>query len=106
VLSELLHNACKYTPPHETVSLAVVSDSEQIQIKVSNSGVEIVPEELPRIFDKFYRIPGGDRWKQGGTGLGLALVKEMTTHLGGSVHVESGSGQTCFVVQLPIKQSA
>lgn len=103
VLTELLHNACKYTPPHETISLRVSSYSNSVQIKVSNSGVEIPQEELPRIFDKFYRIPGIDRWKQGGTGLGLALVKETITHLGGSIQVESGNGKTCFIVQLLLR---
>jgi signal transduction histidine kinase len=103
VLSELLHNACKYTPPHETISLNARSNSEYVQIAISNSGVEIPVEEQLRVFDKFYRIPSSDRWKQGGTGLGLALVKEMLVHLGGSIQIESGSGQTCFVIQLPLK---
>jgi signal transduction histidine kinase len=103
VLSELLHNAFKYTPPHGIISLSASSSSEYIEIRVSNSGIEIPAEELPRIFDKFYRIPGSDRWKQGGTGLGLALVKETVTHLGGSIYAESGSKQTYFAIQLPLK---
>jgi signal transduction histidine kinase len=106
VLSELLHNASKYTPPHETISLSVASELDSVQIKVCNSGVEIPDEELPRIFNKFYRIPGSDRWKQGGTGLGLALVKEMVMHLGGSIWAESGNRQTNFVIQLPLLPSA
>jgi len=43
---------------------------------VSNTGVEITSQELPYIFDRFYRIPNNDPWEQGGTGLGLALVKK------------------------------
>lgn len=105
VVSELLQNACKYTPPHEKISLNVSSNMEYVQIEISNFGVEIPSEELPRIFDKFYRVPGSDRWKQGGTGLGLALVKETITLLGGSIHVESGSERTCFAIQLPLKRS-
>lgn len=104
VVSELLHNACKYTPSHEKISLNVSSSWEHVQIELSNFGIEIPSEELPRIFDKFYRVPGGDRWKQGGTGLGLALVKETITRLGGSIHVESGSERTCFAIQLPLKR--
>jgi signal transduction histidine kinase len=103
VLSELLHNACKYTPPHETISLNARSNSEYVQIEISNSGVEIPVEEQLRVFEKFYRIPSSDRWKQGGTGLGLALVKAMLVHLGGSIHIESGSGQTCFAIRLPLR---
>lgn len=104
VVSELLQNACKYTPSHEKILLNVSSNGEHVQIKVSNFGVEISHEELTRIFDKFYRIPDSDRWKQGGTGLGLALVKETITHLGGSIHVESGSERTCFAIQLPLNR--
>ncbi|MBD2070122.1 GAF domain-containing sensor histidine kinase [Leptolyngbya sp. FACHB-671] len=103
VLSELLHNACKYTPPHETISIHARSSSECVQIEIRNSGVEIPVEEQLRIFDKFYRIPNSDRWKQGGTGLGLTLVKEMLVHLRGSIYIESGSGQTCFTIQLPLR---
>jgi len=73
-----------------------------LQFRVSNSGVEISPYELSRIFDKFYRISGIDRWKQGGTGLGLALVQKLTEHLGGKIWVESSSNETCFIVELPL----
>jgi Signal transduction histidine kinase len=58
-----------------------------------------------KIFEKFYRVPGIDRWKQGGTGLGLALVQKMTQHLGGKIYVASTANQTCFTVELPIKLS-
>jgi signal transduction histidine kinase len=58
-------------------------------------------KELPRIFEKFYRIPNHDPWKQGGTGLGLALVKKMVEQLGGTISVLSHSGATTFAVELP-----
>ncbi|MBW4575031.1 MAG: PAS domain S-box protein [Aphanothece sp. CMT-3BRIN-NPC111] len=103
IVAELLNNACKYTPPGEEIIITASAKSGKIELSVSNSGVEIAPSELPRIFDKFYRIPSADPWKQGGTGLGLALVKTLTEHLGGKIWVESGSGQTCFKVELPIK---
>lgn len=106
VLSELLHNACKYTPPQETITIAVGVESKQFQIRIENSGVEISPEEMPRIFDKFYQIPGSDRWKQGGTGLGLALVKKLVGHLGGSIQVASTDMRTSFTIALPISSSA
>jgi len=117
ILAELLNNACKYTPPKETITLSVElvnqpsqaessklspSSTQYVQFNVSNSGVEISPHELARVFDKFYRISGIDRWKQGGTGLGLALVQKLTEHLGGKIWVESGSNQTCFTVELPL----
>ncbi|WP_052128826.1 GAF domain-containing protein [Neosynechococcus sphagnicola] len=103
VVSELLHNACKYTPAGETILLTAHLQGDTLQIGVSNAGVEIPAHELPRIFDKFYRVPSADPWKQGGTGLGLALVQKMVSHLGGRVEVESHSLLTSFTVVLPLK---
>lgn len=106
IVSELLHNACKYTPPGEAIMLSVnlSSDSNCFQISITNTGVEIPMEECDRIFDKFYRIPNSDRWNQGGTGLGLALVKRMVECLGGSIQLETATQQTCFTVQLPARK--
>jgi signal transduction histidine kinase len=69
-------------------------------LNISNQA-EISAVELPRIFEKFYRIASGDRWKQGGTGLGLALVQKLVEHLQGTISVNSSEGWTTFVVQLP-----
>jgi signal transduction histidine kinase len=69
---------------------------------VINTGVEIAPEELPRIFDKFYRIPNNDPWKHGGTGLGLSLVQKLVEQMGGSIEVESANQHTRFTVRLRI----
>jgi signal transduction histidine kinase/CheY-like chemotaxis protein len=71
-------------------------------IRVSNSGVEILPTEQTRIFDKFYRIPNADPWKQGGTGLGLALVKRLVAHIGGEIQVMSAQNWTSFTVMLSL----
>ncbi len=106
ILAELLNNACKYTPPGEQITVTAVATPELIQLKVINSGTEIPNCELPRIFNKFYRIPSPDPWKQGGTGLGLALVQKLIENLGVTIKVESGSNQTCFTVELPLKVSS
>lgn len=105
IIAELLNNACKYTLSGERITLKAFVQSSTIQIQVINSGVEIPQAELPRIFDKFYRIPSTDPWKQGGTGLGLALVKKLTEHLGGRIWVVSEHGSTCFTVSLPLQGS-
>ncbi|MBD1903207.1 GAF domain-containing protein [Trichocoleus sp. DQ-A3] len=102
ILTELLNNACKYTPQGEKIKVAVHAKSEKLQLEVTNSGIEIPTDEIPRIFDKFYRIPSNDPWKHGGTGLGLALVQKMVAYLGGTIKVESESKITCFLVELPI----
>ncbi len=102
ILTELLNNACKYTPPGGQITLSARAQGSRMQIRVSNTGIEIPPEELPRIFDKFYRVSGGDPWHQGGTGLGLSLVQKLARHLQGSIEVESSFGQTNFTVELPL----
>jgi signal transduction histidine kinase len=64
--------------------------------------VEIPAEERDRIFEKFYRIPNNDPWKYGGTGLGLALARKLAVLIGGQLSVKSASGQTTFVLALPL----
>jgi signal transduction histidine kinase len=100
IINELLTNACKYTPPGEQIWVRAFATEDSVQVQVISSGVEIPPAEHQRIFEKFYRIPQYDRWQQGGTGLGLALVKGLVEWLGGHIAVSSGAGQTCFTVTL------
>jgi signal transduction histidine kinase len=108
ILVELLGNACKFTPIGEVivVKLSLESTSlealKTLQVRVTNSGVEIPLSDCSQIFERFYRIANGDRWKHDGTGLGLTLVKKLTEHLGGTIQVESGAGKTCFTVEIPI----
>ncbi|MGA7937973.1 MAG: HAMP domain-containing sensor histidine kinase, partial [Kovacikia sp.] len=105
LLRELLNNACKFTPTGDTISVIASARRGWIQIRVSNSGVEIPATELERIFDKFYRLSSSDPWKHREIGLGLALAKQMVTYLEGSIWAESSPGQTCFVVELPCQES-
>ncbi|MDX2271537.1 MAG: response regulator [Cyanobacteriota bacterium] len=101
ILSELLNNACKYTPPHEDIFVQVTANRQHLMIVVRNTGVEIPSRELPHIFEKFYRVPNADPWRQGGTGLGLALVQQRVSLLDGSIAVESENNQTTFTVRIP-----
>jgi len=111
ILAELLNNACKYTPPQNEISVKVsysfanlpegVEPQRFLRLTVGNSGVEIPQAELSRIFDKFYRLPSSDPWKQGGTGLGLALVQRLVDQLSGKIWAESDCNQTQFIVELP-----
>jgi len=103
IVTELLTNACKYTPFQETITITVQTTDKGIELKVSNTGIEIPPHEQTLIFDKFYRNSKCDRTQQGGSGLGLALVEKLVAHLGGTIQVESASSLTCFTVALPLK---
>jgi PAS domain S-box-containing protein len=110
ILAELLNNACKYTPAGGTITLSIrydpkqpahVPDSTPITIFSIRNSAEIPATELPRIFEKFYRVSNAEPWKQGGTGLGLALVQKLVDQLQGTIEVESDQGWTTFSVQLP-----
>ncbi len=100
ILSELLNNACKYTPAHERIEFSVYPQDQGLRFQVINTGVEIPAEQLTRIFEKFYRSPPSGQ-QQSGTGLGLALVQKSVELLGGQIQVESDHHSTRFTVDLP-----
>ena len=101
VLAELLKNACKFTPAGHLISLQATCHSDHLDIQVLNTGVTIPLEEQKRVFEKFYRVPSADPWRQGGTGLGLALVQQRVSLLQGSIHLNSEANHTCFTLRLP-----
>lgn len=121
IIAELLNNACKYTSAGGEIFLCVHQEPGQVkQRAIANAfepaklgditvtktvfsvrnRAEIPADQLPRIFEKFYRVPRGDRWQQGGTGLGLALVQKLVEHLQGTIQVTSHEGWTTFTVTL------
>ncbi len=103
ILTELLNNACKYTPAEEHISLTVEPTAQGILFTITNSGVEIPEEELPHLFERFYRVPSADPWKQGGTGLGLALVERLVEHIEGKIWLESRHQHVSVMVELPLR---
>jgi len=121
ILKELLNNAFQYTPAGEDIGVTVrvgrcrdvplerLEDGEAepftVEIQVSNSGVEILPDELTKIFEPFYRIPSPYSWKQGGTGLGLRMVKTLVHRLQGEIEVMSDRDGTMFTIFIPSLQS-
>ncbi len=105
-VGELVNNACKYTPQGGQIIIALRADAQSLFLTLSNTGVSISDRDLPYIFDKFYRVPGHNPWAQGGTGLGLALVKQLIEHLGGSITVKSSPQQVDFTITLPLARTA
>ncbi len=106
ILQELLNNACKYTEPGGEILISATPLTQQaipgLQISIGNTG-EIPAQELPRIFDKFYRVPMGDPRHRGGTGLGLSLVKALVEALHGQIAVTSAAHWTAFEIWLPLR---
>ena len=102
IITELLSNACKYTPAHGRIAIVVAVEPTKVRFEISNTGIEIAASDRDRVFEKFYRIPNNDPWKHGGTGLGLALTKKLVETLGGSIQVTSQAGLTTFIVELPM----
>ncbi|MBG1257716.1 GAF domain-containing protein [Nostoc commune] len=102
IITELLNHVCKYTPAGESVTLSVHLITDAVELNISNSGLELTSNELSRIFEPFYHLSKHDPWKHSGTGLELALVQKMVRHLGGSIYVESGAGQTTFTIKFPL----
>ncbi len=104
IVSELLHNACKYTAEHQEIYCELEYPevkNQPLYLLVGNQA-EISGADLPHIFDRFYRVPSADRHKQGGTGLGLSLVRSLVEQLHGQITVQSANGWTTFTVALPV----
>lgn len=99
IVTELLANACKFSPPDSRIAVTAQGEGEKVVIKVTNTGVTIAPEEFNRIFEPFYQIPNPSRLN-GGTGLGLALVKKLVQLLNGDIQVHSVADETTFTVTL------
>lgn len=98
VMSNLIENAIKYTKQgHVRVDISSIND--KVQISVSDTGIGIAREDVPHLFQKFYRIDNTDTREIGGTGLGLYLARRLVEHMNGHIWVESnqGSGSTFFV---------
>lgn len=102
VFDNLLSNAFKFTPAGGTICIELTQQDEQIKIAVSDSGEGMEVEQLPRIFDRFYQIYERGKPRRAGTGLGLALVKEIIAAHRGEVQVcsQRGVGST-FTIFLP-----
>jgi signal transduction histidine kinase len=104
VLTNLLSNAIRYTPAG-TVQVKTFTDYRGLCVEVKDTGIGIDPDDLPHLYDRFYRGKAVSQSKIIGSGLGLAIVKEIVELHDGQIQVESAVGQgTTFRVWLPAPQ--
>jgi signal transduction histidine kinase len=102
VLRNLVSNALRYTPAAGTITLGAEHGMQGTTIFVQDTGQGIVPQALPRIFDRFYRADASRAQSQGESGLGLAIAKALVEAHGGTIDVASQPGEgTTFRIQLP-----
>jgi len=100
-VSNLVSNAIAHTPSGGTVTLAATNWDGTICIEVSDTGVGIPAEALPRVFDRFFRVDPSRTKTSGGTGLGLAIVQSILTLHGGNAEITSQPGQgTCVKLRV------
>jgi len=103
VLANLVRNGTRHTPPGGIVAVMASIEGDWVRVDVRDTGEGIPPQDLPRIWERFFRGERARAEDQRGIGLGLALVKELTEAMGGSAAVESTLGQgSCFTIRLPM----
>ena len=106
ILSNLLNNACKYTPEGGAIAVSARAEANDVVLQVRDNGHGIAPELLPRVFDLFTQAERTLDRSQGGLGIGLALVRQLARLHGGSAEVHSAGPEqgTTFTVRLPHRE--
>lgn len=101
----LLSNAVKFTPSGGKIIIRSWAEADEVLLEVQDTGIGIPDDQLERIFERFYQVDGSTTRRYGGTGLGLALVKEVVEAHGGNVSVQSKTGQgSVFRIALPVQK--
>ena len=101
VLGNLISNAARYTPVGGTVTVRAERRPADLLVSIANTGEGIPPEDIDRVFERFYRVEKSRDRAHGGAGIGLAIVKQLVEAGGGRVGAESGDGTTRFWFSLP-----
>ena len=106
VIYNVIDNAIKYTPRGGEVETSLLRSGRRALIRISDTGIGIPAEDLPHIFDRFYRVDKARSRATGGTGLGLSIVKQIVQQHGGNITATSIEGKgTSFEIDLPVQQS-
>lgn len=103
VIINIISNAVKYTPENGKIEVSCEKIYKDAYIKVRDNGIGIPAENLPRIFERFYRVDNARSRETGGTGLGLAIAKQIMTQLGGDISINSTYGEgTEVIISVPV----
>ncbi len=103
LVGNLLENAIRYTPRGGRVAVRMRTDERALRLEVEDTGIGIAPDDLPYVFDEFYRAANAREHSSDGTGLGLAIIKAVAEQHGGSVSIESVLGRgTLVIVELSL----
>jgi signal transduction histidine kinase len=102
VFGNVLVNALKYSDPETVVEVDVRQENNEVRVLVTNRGPGIAAEELPKVFDRYYRTAGAHAGSAPGLGLGLYIAKGLMEAHGGRIWAESSPGQTTFQFALPV----
>ena len=107
VLFNLVDNAVRFTPPGGEIRVTARPDGARVQVSVTDTGVGIQPEHLPRVFERFYRVDPARSRDDGGTGIGLAIARSIVEAHGGRIVAKSDPGHgSAFVFDLPAVEAA
>ncbi|MBI5235766.1 MAG: HAMP domain-containing protein [Deltaproteobacteria bacterium] len=103
----LIDNAIKYSPEGARVEISLDAEARQAVVRIRDTGIGIAKEDLPYIFDRFYRVDKARTTALGGAGLGLSICKEIVESLGGSIEAQSEAGKgTLFIVRLALMDNS
>ena len=104
VVNNLISNAMKFTPAHGEVQVTAALQAQQLTVKVSDTGKGIPETDLAHVFERYYQVATDQGAAEGGTGIGLAIAKEFTALLGGTIQVESTIAKgTTFLISVPVE---
>ena len=106
VITNIVSNAVKYTPDGGKIDMAVGTSGRNVFVRVTDNGIGIPEKDLPRLFDRFYRVDKARSRESGGTGLGLSIAQEILNQHKGSIEISSEYGKgTSVLITMPAAEA-
>ena len=106
VITNIVSNAVKYTPDGGKIDMLVGTSGKNVFVRVTDNGIGIPEKDLPRLFDRFYRVDKARSRESGGTGLGLSIAQEILNQHKGSIEISSEYGKgTSVLITMPAAEA-